>query len=118
MKPEVAPNATTFTFSRSVEPRAARTFTKRTEAPTARIEIGIADSIPCPSFSAIYVAAAEKTTDQKNPWTIDLAVTSGTEALDGMTGTYVSPGASSRNALSGRRTSAGTEASFGSAIRG
>jgi hypothetical protein len=56
--------ARTFTFSRSVEPRAARTFTNRTEAPTARIEIGIADSIPCPSFSAMYVAAAEKTTDQ------------------------------------------------------
>ena len=116
--PDVAPMARTFTFSRSVEPREARTFTKRTEAPTARIEIGIADSIPCPSFSAMYVAAAEKTTDQKNPWTIDRGVTSGTEAPDGMTGTYVSPGASSRKALSGRRTSSGTEASFGSAIRG
>lgn len=103
--PEVAPIARTFTFSRSVDARDARTFTKRTDAPTARIEIGIADSIPCPSFSAMYVAAAEKTTDQRNPCAIERAVTSGTDAPDGTTEAYVSPGASSRKALSGRRTS-------------
>ncbi len=51
--PEVAPMARTLTFSRSDEPRALRNFTAKTEKPTARIEIGIADSIPCPSLSAM-----------------------------------------------------------------
>ena len=52
--PEVAPMARTFTFSSSVEARATSgTRTAKTEKPTARIEIGMADSIPWPSFSAM-----------------------------------------------------------------
>jgi hypothetical protein len=51
--PEVAPSARTLTFSRRVEPRECRKRTAATEKPTARIEIGIADSIPWPSLSAM-----------------------------------------------------------------
>ena len=51
--PEVAPIARTFTFSSSVEARGARKRTARAEKPTARIEMGMADSIPWPSFRAM-----------------------------------------------------------------
>ena len=51
--PDVAPIARTLTFSSSVEARRFMNLTAKTEKPTARIEIGIADSIPCPSFSAM-----------------------------------------------------------------
>ncbi len=51
--PEVAPIASTWTFSSSVEARDFRIFTAKTEKPTARIEIGIADSIPWPSLRAM-----------------------------------------------------------------
>ncbi len=51
--PDVAPIASTLTFSSSVEARAAHSRTTRAEKPTARIEIGIADSMPWPSFSAM-----------------------------------------------------------------
>ncbi len=53
MMPDVAPIASTLMFSVRVEARRFRKRTAKTENPTARIEIGIADSIPCPSFSAI-----------------------------------------------------------------
>lgn len=53
MIPEVAPIARTFTFSSRVEARRFMNLTASTENPTARIEIGMADSIPCPSFSAM-----------------------------------------------------------------
>jgi hypothetical protein len=46
--PEVAPMARTLTFSSRVERRASRA-----EKPIARIEIGIADSMPWPSLSAM-----------------------------------------------------------------
>jgi hypothetical protein len=44
--PAQAPSVTMLTFSRSVDLRFAIT-----EKPIARIAIGIADSIPCPSLS-------------------------------------------------------------------
>ena len=50
--PEVAPMARTLTFSRRVEARAWRVWTTKAEKPTARIEMGMADSMPWPSFSA------------------------------------------------------------------
>ena len=53
MMPDVAPMASTFTFSSSVEGRDLRKRAAKTEKPTARIEIGMADSIPWPSFSAM-----------------------------------------------------------------
>jgi len=53
MIPEVAPIASTFTFSSSVEARLFMNLAAKTENPTARMDIGIADSIPCPSFSAM-----------------------------------------------------------------
>ena len=51
--PEVAPIARTFTFSRRVEARRARTRTEKAEKPTARIEMGMADSMPWPSLRAM-----------------------------------------------------------------
>src|SRR5512141_3076561 len=101
--PDVAPIARTLTFSSSVDARRFRNAVANAEKPTARIEIGIADSMPWPSFSALYVAAAEKTIDQKKPWTTERVVISCAGREGGMTGSYVSPGASSRNAFSGRR---------------
>jgi hypothetical protein len=74
------------TFSSSVDARECRNLTAKTEKPTARIEIGIADSIPWPSFRAMYVAAAEKIIDQRKPWRIDRGVTSGISRCAGMTG--------------------------------
>ena len=51
--PEVAPMARTFTFSSRLEARPFSTLTARVEKPTARIEMGMADSMPCPSFRAM-----------------------------------------------------------------
>ena len=51
--PEVAPIASTLTFSSRLDARAAQARTASAEKPTARIEIGIADSMPWPSFSAM-----------------------------------------------------------------
>ena len=53
MIPEVAPMARTFTFSSKLEARDCRSLVASTEKPTARMEMGMADSIPCPSFSAM-----------------------------------------------------------------
>jgi hypothetical protein len=74
------------TFSRSVEARDCRNLAANTEKPTARMEMGMADSMPWPSFRAMYVAAAEKTIDHRNPWSIDRGVTSGISRSAGMTG--------------------------------
>jgi hypothetical protein len=51
--PDVAPIARTFTFSRRLDGRRARTRAARAEEPTARIEMGMADSIPWPSLRAM-----------------------------------------------------------------
>jgi hypothetical protein len=47
--PAVAPIVTTLTFSRMVERRFS---IGSAEKPMARMAIGMADSIPCPSFKA------------------------------------------------------------------
>ena len=84
--PDVAPIASTLTFSSSVDARRFRNAVAKAEKPTARIEIGIADSMPWPSFSAMYVAAAEKTIAQSAPWATERTVTSGTAAAAGTIG--------------------------------
>jgi hypothetical protein len=53
MMPLVAPMARMFTFSSRVEARLLRNFTANTEKPTARMEMGMALSMPWPSFRAM-----------------------------------------------------------------
>ena len=48
-----APAGAKVTFSSSVEGRARHALTTSAEKPTDRIEIGIADSMPWPSLSAM-----------------------------------------------------------------
>jgi hypothetical protein len=70
--PAVAPSEMMFTFSRSVDLRA-----RTAERPIARIAIGIADSMPWPSLSATYAAAAEKSMVIARPNTMERPETSG-----------------------------------------
>ena len=94
--PEVAPIATMLTFSSSVLlPR------KSAEKPTARMAMGMAGSIPCPSLSAMNAEAPEKSTPITVPTMTERTVTSATRRAGAMTGWYVSPGWSSRYAFSG-----------------
>ncbi len=58
----------------------------------ARIEIGIAASITCPTFSPEYAEATVKMTHRNRPQPIERAVASGRDADGGTTGLYVSPG--------------------------
>ena len=62
------------TFSRIVERRFS---TGSAEKPIARIAIGMADSMPWPSFSATYATASENSHVIPNPKTTDRTETSG-----------------------------------------
>ncbi len=55
-------------------------------SPMARIEIGIADSITCPTFSPEYADATVKTMQRNTPHRIDRRVNSAGASVDGITG--------------------------------
>jgi len=93
--PDVVPIARTLMFSSS-ELRPYPLFSRKPESPTARMEMGMAVSIPCPILRASRVAAMAKKMFMTMPKTIDRAVISGTITSGGTIGTYVSPSFSSR----------------------
>ena len=83
--PEVVPMARMLTFSRRVLRRRARV-TRNPETPMATMEMGMAVSIPWPTFRATKVAAAAKMTFIRRPTTMDRGVTSGARACAGTMG--------------------------------
>jgi hypothetical protein len=60
--------------------------------PITKMEIGIADSITCPTFSPEYAEATVKIMQRNNPHPTDLHVSSGSTSPASTRGSQVSPG--------------------------
>ena len=79
--PDVPPMLVMITFSSSVDRRA---YTRA--RPMAKIEIGIAASITCPTLRPEYAEATVKITHSSTPHSTDRQVVSGTDAPAGTMG--------------------------------
>src|SRR5208283_4131810 len=94
--PATPPNPVMITFSSRLDRRLYNR-----ASPIARIEIGIADSITCPTFSPEYAAATVKITQRNTPQNTDRNVSSGSFASAATIGWYTSPFSNVRYALLG-----------------